>query len=52
MPQMSPAMWEILYILETIIMIVTISKIYFILENKMNFSSVSKKLFNNKNWLW
>nr|YP_009681591.1 ATP synthase F0 subunit 8 [Dicyrtomina saundersi]QDO72012.1 ATP synthase F0 subunit 8 [Dicyrtomina saundersi] len=53
MPQMSPLVWEILFIMSTIGALTTASKNYFYLESsvKMN-KTLNFKGVEQNNWTW
>uniref|UniRef100_UPI00315D5441 ATP synthase F0 subunit 8 n=1 Tax=Dicyrtomina ornata TaxID=1113191 RepID=UPI00315D5441 len=53
MPQMSPLMWEILFILSTMGALITVSKNYFYLEASVKANKhFSFKNKSQNNWTW
>nr|YP_009753954.1 ATP synthase F0 subunit 8 [Dicranocentrus wangi]QIT06435.1 ATP synthase F0 subunit 8 [Dicranocentrus wangi] len=53
MPQMSPLMWSWLFILFSIILVLSMNKIYFLnKEIKIVYSMNSETSSNKLSWLW
>nr|YP_001798509.1 ATP synthase F0 subunit 8 [Sminthurus viridis]ABS82045.1 ATP synthase F0 subunit 8 [Sminthurus viridis] len=55
MPQMAPMMWNAIFLSTSLILMVTLSKSYFVLGSKETSNmegEKTEKLISNKEWMW